>query len=828
MRVRTQVDLLDMADADHRAAFLRTLAEVDEKGRQTALALFAAIHLIPTGAEVLADVINNLFAIVAPLPLLKRLLEDNSPFPGTGLGELSVCFETCQYALSKAESIVRDVDASIASTVESPVIPPGEIESIRNILCGCFHDMMVIISSARVERLESSSFERTDDDVRESRRLREALKQREWPQWPITPDSRLTPPGPVVINNPVNPFAPLSTPSQERDVLELQHPRGFRGRYGHPDYPWLHKKAAIQLQPADPVLHFEKSFEECELERYKLRQQGRYPNIAAFGIWPPTFIQPNSIQDYQLRPAITELVKNTEHERAVQKEGLALRSQFTSSGSNTYDTTASTVASLASEAVVNTPASTRDSTPTVDAEKDATASSFKPGSCESKTELAVQETSLKDASLALGTTAKPIGVTGNTSSDPADNCSDDTPSSTRKSAPKPTFSLFCPVSKDPSPLPSNLAPAHNSSAAAKASPSPFGLQAPSFGVTAAPSMFGGRCTLPQPPPKDWPPKIMEAYLLRPLCEDVQLGIEWTYDVKQLPLHEKGIRAHVRALGPDYSVIDALADLLPEHLRLIQIRVKNRHGHLRSVRLTRATDMVTKMGTFKVQSVIFVLETSHPSGLENDASAAPTNPPLGGLFGLPDQGNDSIFSGFGQNNSTGFRGFGQNNNTGFRGFGQNNNTGFRGFAKTTIQALERSAKTTIQALGRSAKTTIQALTGSAKTTIPALVSSVKIITLALGGSARITTRALAGSAKITIRALVGLAKITTLALAGSAKITIRALVDSAKVTMRIACSAVQAGITTKEGFLVVHLRTITILDSLSATRSTATLEDFLVN
>jgi hypothetical protein len=57
-----------------------------------------------------------------------------------------------------------------------------------------------------------------------------------------------------------------------REVIELQHPCGFRGRFGHPDMPSCGEKTQfVQLWPEDIGVKFELSFEECESERSRLR-----------------------------------------------------------------------------------------------------------------------------------------------------------------------------------------------------------------------------------------------------------------------------------------------------------------------------------------------------------------------------------------------------------------------------------------------------------------------------------------------------------------------------------------------------------------------------
>lgn len=104
------------------------------------------------------------------------------------------------------------------------------------------------------------------------------------------------------------------------------------------------------------------------------------------------------------------------------------------------------------------------------------------------------------------------------------------------------------------------------------------------------------------------PQHLEAHILRPLCEDVYNVTEWNYKIEQLPIADSELEAHIRKLGPNHSVIDDIGALLPEQLRLIQIRAKNRAGHIVSAQYGRPADMVTKMGTFQVKPVVFVLKT----------------------------------------------------------------------------------------------------------------------------------------------------------------------------------------------------------------------------
>jgi hypothetical protein len=99
---------------------------------------------------------------------------------------------------------------------------------------------------------------------------------------------------------------------------------------------------------------------------------------------------------------------------------------------------------------------------------------------------------------------------------------------------------------------------------------------------------------------------LEAYILRPHVHSFGDSITWTTKVQLLHLDEAAMRAHLNKLGPDYSVIDALAELLPEQFRLVQECAKIRNGHLVSVQQGAPADMVTQMGTFKIKPVIFVI------------------------------------------------------------------------------------------------------------------------------------------------------------------------------------------------------------------------------
>jgi len=328
---------------------------------------------------------------------------------------------------------------------------------------------------------------------------------------------------------------------QGRELLELQHPRGFRGRYGHPDFPLCgDKTASVQLWPEDLRVRFDRSFEETESERSRLRYvspkpidledltfssaQGKYPQVAAFGTWPPSFIAPNSIQDRQLGS-----IMSGENAQSVP---LPL----------------SKVASP-----LQTPGSTRNNTP-------AAAAGTMPEN---------PKTSL---SFAIGSVTSPT-------------------------------------------------PAAHSSAG-QATPG----SSQSKGNEAIQPTLKSTQTPLEPSPKDVnAPTHLEAYFIRPSCEDLHSSaVEWTYKTDHLPLDDEAIGAHIHKLGDDHSIIDDICELHPEQLRLIKIRAKHRQGKLISAQLGKPIDMVTKMGTFPVRGVVFLIRTSKAEEEDEDVQKSDLN------------------------------------------------------------------------------------------------------------------------------------------------------------------------------------------------------------
>ncbi|KAF2005132.1 hypothetical protein P154DRAFT_353525 [Amniculicola lignicola CBS 123094] len=143
---------------------------------------------------------------------------------------------------------------------------------------------------------------------------------------------------------------------------------------------------------------------------------------------------------------------------------------------------------------------------------------------------------------------------------------------------------------------------------------------------------------PTSPPR--PTTNLEAYILRPVCRDLYRVVEWSYTIDLLPLKDRDIRVHVSKLGLSYSVIESIAELLPLQLTLINTHVETRSGELVSVQYAKSSDLVTMMGTFKVQSVIFVLRSPLPRALDRQSA------PVGTLFGQNTNTFGKSFAGFG--------------------------------------------------------------------------------------------------------------------------------------------------------------------------------------
>lgn len=111
-----------------------------------------------------------------------------------------------------------------------------------------------------------------------------------------------------------------------------------------------------------------------------------------------------------------------------------------------------------------------------------------------------------------------------------------------------------------------------------------------------------------------PADHLEAYILRPHIDTVGNQIIWSAKVDQLHLDKDALQAHMNKLGPDYSIIDVMSELSPDQIQLIQSSTKSRNGFLVAIRNTASTDMVTHMGTFKIQPIMFIIKIAEKKEL----------------------------------------------------------------------------------------------------------------------------------------------------------------------------------------------------------------------
>ncbi len=88
---------------------------------------------------------------------------------------------------------------------------------------------------------------------------------------------------------------------------------------------------------------------------------------------------------------------------------------------------------------------------------------------------------------------------------------------------------------------------------------------------------------------------LEAYVLQPGVEPSKDGIIWSSKVIPLNLDETAVRAHLSKLGPEYSIINTICELLPAQLVVLQEQAQNRNGRLVSVQCSTPADIVTTMG-----------------------------------------------------------------------------------------------------------------------------------------------------------------------------------------------------------------------------------------
>ncbi|KAF2866184.1 hypothetical protein BDV95DRAFT_215057 [Massariosphaeria phaeospora] len=126
---------------------------------------------------------------------------------------------------------------------------------------------------------------------------------------------------------------------------------------------------------------------------------------------------------------------------------------------------------------------------------------------------------------------------------------------------------------------------------------------------------------------------LEAHTMLPVADNTQSAIGWLYKIHQLPLAEPEIRAHLQIYAASYSVIDTVAQLRPDIVRLITSFVEGRDGHLVSVVQGRPAELHTIMGTLQAATYILILRI----GLLDTMSLAQNY-----ISGHPTQGSGGIF------------------------------------------------------------------------------------------------------------------------------------------------------------------------------------------
>jgi hypothetical protein len=325
-------EIHDLATRGQRVAFdLLTLNNVTREQNTTADAI-----------------VSNLFALAGVSNILKNLLVVGSRDKQTvgllpllhpqGIQDAQTLLQTWTIALTHLSRVIADSDSYLDSvafrspTCEFPHLLMGSV-LVR--ISDCLRGFCLLVSIARSEEISRDVNNGPATPLRkEQHRLAESTNR-------FKCQNECTS---VLLNNPPhvpqyqswgafgnrnnNPFPAQIDATQCRNyvnpvaVKELQHPSGFRGRYGEPDYPFLDKKQYVQLDPPEAGLTLNKSFEESEMERYELRYvyprakgnprshmistpfyspikvlgannhhscKGKYPDPAMFGVWPPAF-----------------------------------------------------------------------------------------------------------------------------------------------------------------------------------------------------------------------------------------------------------------------------------------------------------------------------------------------------------------------------------------------------------------------------------------------------------------------------------------------------------------------------------------------------------
>ncbi|KAF2497526.1 hypothetical protein BU16DRAFT_537175 [Lophium mytilinum] len=386
-----------------------TLREVTEemtdlatRGQRIAFGLMAINNVTADHNSTLNSVVCKLFALVGVSNLLKDLLKvgsrDKDPvLPLLTLQDLrhaTDLLQTWKVALLNVGPLIIESDTHIYSQrFRSPTTgPPNcrfpEIAMANSLvrISDCLKGFSLLVSSARIQELQRqfSGNYSTGNDTLESESRKEEYRLVETTQSLRRQNDRTSVlgTGPPLLQSQQSsggvfgfqtqaPSLVSLNPSQTYtavDIKELQHPRGFRGRYGEPDYPFLDKRPHVQLNPPEFGLTFNKSFEECELERRELSRKGKYPESVMFSNWPPAFVK-NTVQGPQEVPE--KLPEKSDSKAQISQTIEKSHEQVTKEADSTprlhrevsVDTKSEFEVLSHSEAGVNTPNTTRDNTP---------------------------------------------------------------------------------------------------------------------------------------------------------------------------------------------------------------------------------------------------------------------------------------------------------------------------------------------------------------------------------------------------------------------------------------------------------------------------------
>lgn len=278
--------------------FAQELDTFERRAKESAFSLHTLIHLSIFDANPASNqcalIAERLFAISALVPALRDFIRTpwystpDTPYLSDKQVEiLSKSVWSCGPVLDGIDKAVEYAREAVPSLTGKSVEIDRErltaflgSENELEVLYTCFRSILVVLSAVRVEWLYrkfrgghmyvslffpspflgTNVVNRTAYESGERCLLLDALEHPTYnrPLGLATP-YRL----PILTTEDTRPG--------KRDLMELQHPKGFRGRYGHPDYPLAQKQAQVSLDPAEPNLAFARSFEEEELERHRLR-----------------------------------------------------------------------------------------------------------------------------------------------------------------------------------------------------------------------------------------------------------------------------------------------------------------------------------------------------------------------------------------------------------------------------------------------------------------------------------------------------------------------------------------------------------------------------